>query len=333
MDRLMEMLSIDQVSTLVAGLIRFLVILVVAYVISTVVGRLILGSRQKILDAMRCGAGGTDAELDKRATTLVGIVRRVAIVGLWIIALVMALKELGFDIAPILAGAGVVGLAVGFGAQNLVRDVITGLFMLVENQIRIGDVAEINGTGGLVEEVNLRTTVLRSLDGTVHVFPNGIITNLSNKTRGFSFYVFELGVAYKEDTDRVVEVIREVGNRMREEERFAAVMIEPVDVLGVDQFADSAVVIKGRLKTQPSQQWMVGREFNRRIKKRFDELGIEIPFPHMSVYFGEASAPFALSLNATDRDTVKSLLRDVLRESRPETEGGTPTADATPPRS
>jgi small conductance mechanosensitive channel len=193
--------------------------------------------------------------------------------------------------------------------------------MLVENQIRVGDVAQINGTGGLVEEVNLRTTVLRGLDGTVHVFPNGTVSTLSNMTRGFSFHVFELGVAYKEDTDRVVDVIREVGGRMREEEPFQTVILEPAEVLGVDKFDDSAVVIKGRLKTQPGQQWMVGREFNRRIKKRFDELGIEIPFPHRSIYFGEASAPFALSLNATDRDTVKSLVREVLQESRPATEG------------
>jgi small conductance mechanosensitive channel len=188
------------------------------------------------------------------------------------------------------------------------------LFLLVENQIRVNDVVVINGTGGLVEEINLRTTVLRSLDGTVHIFPNGAITSLSNMTREYSYYVFDVGVAYKEDTDRVVEVLREVGRELREDPEYAPLILEPLEVLGLDKFADSAVIIKARIKTLPVQQWKVGREMNRRIKKRFDELGIEIPFPHMSLYFGEASKPVRLQLDGATREELKALIREVLDE-------------------
>jgi small conductance mechanosensitive channel len=234
-------------------------------------------------------------------------------------AAVMVLREAGFDIGPLLAGAGIVGLAVGFGAQNLVRDVISGMFLLIENQVRVNDVAVINGTGGLVEELNLRTTVLRGLDGTLHIFPNGAINTLSNMTHGYSFYVFNVGVAYKEDTDRVVSVLQEIAAEMMQEEPYRPMILEPLEVLGVDKFADSAVIIKARIKTMPIQQWTVGREMNRRIKKRFDELGIEIPFPHISLYFGEASKPLKVGVQDSDREQLKELIREVLEErSRPQ---------------
>jgi len=205
------------------------------------------------------------------------------------------LREINVDITPILAGAGILGLAVGFGAQNVVRDVISGLFIILEDQIRIGDVAIINGKGGLVENIRLRTVVLRGLDGTVHIFQNGAINELSNMTKGFSQYVIDVGVAYKEDTDRVTEVLKEVGAKLQEDPTYAGKILAPLEILGVDDFADSAVIIKIRIKTAPIHQWTVGRELRRRIKKAFDEQGIEIPFPHLSVYFGEASKPFAVS--------------------------------------
>jgi small-conductance mechanosensitive channel len=230
-----------------------------------------------------------------------------------IVAVIMSLKEAGFDIGPILAGAGIVGLAVGFGAQNLVRDVITGVFILLEDQVRVNDVAVLNGTGGLVEQINLRTTVLRGLDGTVHVFPNGTITTLSNMTYGFSYYVFDIGVAYKEDTDHVAQVVKQIGDEMMIEDAFKADILEPLEILGLDKFADSAVIVKARIKTAPVKQWTIGREMNRRIKKKFDELGIEIPFPHMSLYFGEASKPFALRFDQ-DREELKSMLREIVSE-------------------
>jgi moderate conductance mechanosensitive channel len=232
----------------------------------------------------------------KRVTTLTGVLRTIGIGIVWAVVLVVALAQLGINIAPVLAGAGIIGLAVGFGAQNLVRDVIGGFFLILENQIRVGDVAIINGTGGLVEAVTFRTVVLRDLAAVVHVFPNGSIQTLANLTKVWSAYVIDVGVAYKEDTDRVVEVMKQVDEEMRKDPQFGPFMLAPIEVFGVDDFADSAVVIKARLKTQPIRQWVVGREYRRRLKKSFDAVGIEIPFPHHTLYMGEASRPFDLLL-------------------------------------
>jgi small conductance mechanosensitive channel len=259
-----------------------------------------------------------ELEAEKRATTFARIFRKIVGITIMTVTAMMIATEVGFDIKPILAGAGIVGLAVGFGAQNLVRDIISGLFLIVENRIRVNDVAIINGTGGLVEQVNLRTTVLRGLDGVVHVFPNGAINTLSNMTHEFSFYVFDVGVAYKEDTDRVVSVLKQLGEEMMQEEAYGPFILEPLEILGVDQFADSAVIVKARIKTLPIKQWMVGREMNRRIKKRFDELGIEIPFPHRTFYFGEASKPVSLKLEdiKEHREELKNIIREVVQELR-----------------
>jgi small conductance mechanosensitive channel len=260
----------------------------------------------------------TPIELNKRISTLTGIIRKALLAVVWSFAAVTILSELGFDIKPLLAGAGIVGLAVGFGAQNLVRDVISGLFFIFEDRIRVGDVAILNGTGGLVEQVNLRTMVLRGLDGTIHVFPNGAINTLSNMTYEYSYYLFDVGVAYKEDSDRVIAVLKEVGAQIMEEAQYREAILEPLEILGVDKFDDSAVVIKARIKTLPVKQWLVGREMNRRIKKRFDELGIEIPFPHRSLYFGEASKPISVKLEGLQERTeeIKALVRQVLKEQR-----------------
>ena len=162
--------------------------------------------------------------------------------------------------------------------------------------MRVGDVAIVNGTGGLVEEINFRTMVLRDLSGTVHVFPNGTINTLSNMTKTWSAYVFELGVAYKENTDKVIEIVKEVASKLRDDPEFGPSILEPVEVYGVDKLGDSSVVIKGRIKTKPIRQWATGREFLRRVKQAFDEKGIEIPFPHRTFYFGEASPPVDLRL-------------------------------------
>jgi len=292
--------------------VRIAVILGVAYVATRLIVRSVPGIRKRIVRRMT--RNGSNVELEKRAATIGGVFRKSVSAVIWIIAVIMALREAGFDIAPILAGAGVVGLAVGFGAQNLVRDVISGVFLLLEDQIRVNDVAIINGTGGLVEQINLRTTVLRRLDGTVYVFPNGSVTSLANMTHGYSYYLFDIGVAYKEDTDRVVEVLQKIADGMRHEEPYKHDILEPLEVLGVDKFADSAVIIKVRIKTMPIRQWVVGREMNRRIKKEFDRLGIEIPFPHMSLYFGEASKPFGLNMQQSDREQLKDAIREVLNE-------------------
>lgn len=256
-------------------------------------------------------------EVDKRADTIGSILRKVVSVVIWTVAGLMLLNELGFDPKPFLAGAGIVGLAVGFGAQNLVRDVLSGFFMILENQIRVGDVAILNGTGGLVEAVHLRTTVLRGLDGTVHVFPNGTINSLSNMTREYSYYVFNIGVAYKEDVDRVMAIVKEIGEEMREDQDFKDLIIGPLEILGVDAFADSAVIIKAKVKTLPIKQWEVGREMNRRIKKRFDAEHIEIPFPHRTLYFGESRPSISLKAGP-DREEFKKIIREVLQETRTE---------------
>jgi small conductance mechanosensitive channel len=307
-----------ELSTVLEHAIRIAVILAGAYIATRILMRAVPRIRMHLVERV-IKETGPDPELEKRAATLGGIFRRTAKAVIWIMAAVMVLREAGFDIGPLLAGAGIVGLAVGFGAQNLVRDVISGMFLLIENQVRVNDVAVINGTGGLVEELNLRTTVLRGLDGTLHIFPNGAINTLSNMTHGYSFYVFNVGVAYKEDTDRVVSVLQEIAAEMMQEEPYRPMILEPLEVLGVDKFADSAVIIKARIKTMPIQQWTVGREMNRRIKKRFDELGIEIPFPHISLYFGEASKPLKVGVQDSDREQLKELIREVLEErSRPQ---------------
>jgi len=312
---LQSYLTVDRLTLLAMTLARTLAILVGAFVAVRVTDRSIRLLRVNIVAVMRRRTpGASGLELQKRAETIGGIIRRTVKVSVWIVAAIMVLREFDFDVAPILAGAGIVGLAVGFGAQNLVRDVITGLLMLLENQVSVNDVAVINGTGGLVEEINLRTTVLRGLDGTVHIFPNGGITSLSNMTREYSYYVFDLGVAYKEDTDRVVAVLREVAEELRRSETYGPLILEPLDVLGVDEFADSAVIIKARIKTLPIRQWDVGREMNRRIKKRFDAEGIEIPFPQHSVSFGSGSLAAAFGLGTAARDEMKAVIREVLEE-------------------
>jgi moderate conductance mechanosensitive channel len=228
----------------------------------------------------------------KRVATLVGILRAIARFAIWTVVTVISLDQMGVNVTPIIAGAGIAGLAFGFGAQNLVRDVISGFFMILEDQVRVGDVAIINGTGGLVETITFRTIVLRDLAGVVHVFPNGTITDLSNQTKEWSAYILDIGVAYKEDTDRVVEVMKRVDEDLRQDPDYAAKMLQPIEIFGVDAFGESEVTIKARLKTIPIQQWTVGREYRRRLKKAFDAEGIEIPFPHRSIYFGEASKPF-----------------------------------------
>jgi len=237
------------------------------------------------------------AEQQKRTETLARLLRTTATIAVMSIAALMVLHELGVDITPILTGGAIGGLAVGFGAQHLVRDVIAGFFLILENQVRLGDVAVINGKGGLVEAIRLRTIVLRDFDGRVHIIPNGAITELSNLTKDYSYYVIDLGVAYKENVDRVMQALREVGAELQKDPAYSSKILAPLEVVGVEAFGDSAVILKMRVKTVPREQWTVGRELRRRIKNAFDAQGIEIPYPHLSVYFGEASKPFAVEVS------------------------------------
>jgi small-conductance mechanosensitive channel len=235
-------------------------------------------------------------EAEKRINTLLSILTAVGKVIIWLTAIMMLLKELGIDIAPILAGAGIVGLAVGFGAQELVRDFISGFFILLENQIRTGDVAIINGIGGLVERIEMRTVTLRDFSGVVHVFQNGKINTLANMTKEWSAVVLDIGVAYKEKPEQVITVMAEVGTELQNDPDFHNKFLEPIEIFGVNELGNSAVVVRARIKTKPGEQWGIGREYRKRVKNAFDAKGIEIPFPHTTVYWGEEINPLKLRL-------------------------------------
>ena len=227
-----------------------------------------------------------EAEIRARTVTLLTVTRKALAIVLVLVSSLMVLAQLGINIAPLLAGAGVLGLAIGFGSQKLVQDVITGIFILLEDQMAVGDVVDLGGLAGVVEAVSIRTVRLRDVSGTVHTIPFSAISTVSNKTKDYSFYVLDIGVAYRENVDKVMEVIQEIGAELQQDPEYGRKILEPLEVLGVDGFADSAVMIKARIKTVPTKQWWVGREFNRRMKHRFDELDIEIPFPHQTIYFG-----------------------------------------------
>jgi small conductance mechanosensitive channel len=242
-----------------------------------------------------------DLELQKRSDTLKSVTRNTINLTITIVAVMIILSLLGVPIGPALTAAGVVGIAIGFGAQELVKDVIQGFFILLDDQIRVGDVVQIAGKGGLVEGVNLRMIILRDLAGNVHFVRNGQINVVTNMTKEYSRYVFDIGVAYREDVDEVIEVVKQVDAELREDSNFKNDILEPIEILGLDRFADSAIIIKARTKTVPIRQWAVGREFNRRLKKRFDELDIEIPFPHITLYPGQNKDGSSPALNISTR--------------------------------
>ncbi|UCE19357.1 MAG: mechanosensitive ion channel family protein [Gemmatimonadota bacterium] len=247
-----------------------------------------------------------DEESKKRAATLSSVIKNLLIVVILVIALITVLGEIGIEIGPILAAAGIVGLAVGFGAQSLVKDVINGFFILLEDQIREGDIVQIAGKGGLVERVTLKMTVLRDLAGTVHFIPNGHIDVVSNMTKGYSRYIFDVGVAYRENVDEVIDVMKEVDEDLRNDPDYKDDILEPIEILGLDKFDNSAVIIRARTMTKPSKQWRVGREFNRRLKRVFDERNIEIPFPHVTLYMGKDKQDTAAPLHILMEEREKA---------------------------
>ncbi len=263
-------------------LLRVVLIVVAAWIGLRMMQRVIRLSRERILRRM------DDSEQLKRAETLSRVVRYIASVVVLVVATTLILSELGIAVAPILGAAGVIGLAVGFGAQSLVKDYFAGFFILLENQMRQGDVVEIAGKSGLVEEVTLRYVRLRDYDGDVHFVSNGLITTVTNKSRGFAQAVVDVGVAYREDTDEVLGVMRETGAQLRADPVFGAKILDELEIAGVDQWADSAVIMRCRFKVRPLEQANVRREYLRRLKKAFDAHGIEIPFPHLTIYAGAA---------------------------------------------
>ena len=302
-----QLLTFDYYLPFLFNGVRIAFILLFAVVATAIANRLIRALYNYSLKVMIRAGGASNFELEKRARTVSGVFRKGFVVLIWTIALIMVLKEMNFDIRPLLAGAGVVGVALGFGAQSIVKDIISGLFMLMENQIRMNDVVVINGKGGLVEEINLRTTVLRGEDGVVHIFPNGNIQSLSNMTREYSYYVFSISVGYGEDTDHALDVLRQIADELMQEEPYKTAILAPLDVMGVDQLGDSGVILKARFKTQPIKQWMVGREMNRRIKKRFQEVQIDMPFPTRTIQFGGGLPP-------EWKTELKNIVREVMQE-------------------
>lgn len=268
---------------------------VVLIIVAMMVLLRIIRSITRKLQAVLQGALPGPSEI-KRADTLTHVVRDIGRTAVWATGALLLLSELGLDLKPLLAAVGIGGLAIGFGAQNLVKDVLSGFFILLEDQIRVGDVVEIAGVGGLVEEIRLRTIILRDLSGNVHVVPNGTVDKVKNMTKGYSYYVFDIGVAYREDVDEVMAVLKEIAGGLQADQSYGPDILEPLEMLGVDRFADSAVIIKCRIKTKPLQQWRVGREMNRRIKNTFDARGIEMPFPHRTVFLAGEGGPLHVRL-------------------------------------
>ena len=227
------------------------------------------------------------SEAKKRAQTLGTILRHALLIVLFFIAILMILGELGIQLGPLLATAGIGALAIGFGAQSLVKDVISGFFIILENQYRIGDAIEVGGVSGMVESVNLRKTVLRDLEGRVHTIPNGEIKVVSNLSKEWSRAVVDVGISYREDVDQVIGLLTQIGKELEAEEPYKSAILEPAQILGVERFGESQLVIRMIVKTSPLKQWEVGRELRKRIKNRFDEKGIRIPLPHRVLFWEE----------------------------------------------
>lgn len=240
-----------------------------------------------------------DEESEKRARTLASVIQNFLIIIVVVVSGITIIGQLGIEIAPLLATAGIAGVAIGFAGQNLIKDIINGFFFLLWDQIRVGDYIQISDKMGTVEMINLKMTVLRDFNGNVHYIPNGSVDIVTNMTKDFSRYLFEIGVAYREDVDEVIDIIKEVDRELREDPDFKEDILEPIDIFGLDKFADSALIIKARTTTKPLKQWRTAREFNRRLKKKFDERDIEIPFPHRTLYIGQDKQGKAVPLRVS----------------------------------
>lgn len=226
----------------------------------------------------------TPDEREKRAKTIMSVINTASTILLGIFAAFMVLREFGINITPLLTGAGIVGIAVGFAAQSIIKDFVQGFFILAENQLRVGDVVEVAGHVGTVERITMRTTRLRSLEGHVHMVPNGEISIVENMTHGWSRALVDIGVAYKEDLERVISVIENTAFQLREEPHFKKLIMDDPEVLGVQELGDSAITIRLMLKTLPMRQWEIKRELYKRLKARFDQEGISIPFPQLRLH-------------------------------------------------
>ena len=274
----MENIIPKLISWIFAHGIKIFVILIVAYLINRFGGKI-------IERAIRRGVMDTTKEAtEKRQNTLIGVFTGALKIAVWLMAIMMILPELGINIGPILAGAGILGVALGFGAQYMIRDFLAGLFIIIENQYREGDVVCLDGTCGLVEDIALRKTILRDLDGIVHHVPNGEIKKASNLSKKFARVNLNIGVAYKEDLNKVIEVVNKVGKELAEDPEWEESIIKLPQFLRIDDFGESAIIIKILGETKPLKQWDVTGELRKRIKIAFDKEGIEIPFRQITVH-------------------------------------------------
>lgn len=258
--------------------IRIFFIMLLAWVCSAIARRLLVQMRSYSLRVMRRRSDGTNAEAERRAATITTALSKVLNFSIWILALIMILTDLGFRIEPLLAGLGVAGVALGLGANSLIKDWLGGLFLLLEDQARIGDAVTINnGVSGAVEEINLRTTILRGENGAIHVISNGSINMLSNFTRDYSYFVFEALLAHGSDADRALKIVQETAAEMRQEEPYKTMILAPMEPGGIERLGDRGVTIKARIKTQPGKNLDVGHELNRRVRLKLIEEKIAFP--------------------------------------------------------
>ncbi len=291
-----------------------------AAVLTMIVSTLLRRFRNYWLDLMRERKGIAGIEMEKQTRTMASLLRRVLVTIIWALAIALALGQFGLNVAPLLAGAGVAGIAIGFAAQSILKDWINGFFLLTEGQIRINDVIQVGQLTGAVEKMTLRTIALRSFDGSLHVLANGTVQQFTNKTLLFSYSVFEIGVDYAEDPGRMMALMREVDHELRNSPEFGPLILEPLEIVGVDRFSEAGVIVKARLKTLPSQQWMVGREFNLRLQRRCSEAGVAIATAQRAVQLFErgdaAAAGRQLTFDPLARQELQEMIREVLREER-----------------
>ena len=272
------------------GLLRIALIVIAAWTVTTAGNRMI-----RAMIARLCRA--TSQDRAQRLETLGLAFHNVLGVVVSLVAGMLILDVLGISVAPILATAGVAGIAIGFGAQSLIKDYFNGFFLLVDDQLRQGDIVQIAGIGGAVEEVTLRYVRLRDYEGNVHFVPNGQIGTVTNRSRDFAFAVIDIGIAYRESVEEAIEAMRAVGREMRADQAFGPSILEDLEIAGVNEWAGSAIVIRCRFKVKAMQQWGVRRGFLQRLKAAFDAHGIEIPYPHLTVYAGEPKQGAAPAFN------------------------------------
>ncbi|MFM7659523.1 MAG: mechanosensitive ion channel family protein [Betaproteobacteria bacterium] len=257
--------------------LRIIAILIAAFLALRFIKVVVPKLREHIADRQE------SVEDAKRIQTLLRVAHYILSASTVAVTALLVLGELGISLAPILGAAGVVGIAVGFGAQTLVKDYVSGFLLLLENQIRVGDMVEISGKGGVVEEVTLRFIRLRDFGGNVHFIPNNTIGVITNSSLGFAYAVLDVGIAYGSDIEASMQVMREVDETMRDDPNFSSKILKPLEIAGVDQWADSSIMIKARIQVKPLEQWHVRREFLKRLKLAFDARGLEIPFPHVKL--------------------------------------------------